>query len=363
MREIDNKTKIQDEIVKNLPDNLHGLLLIAPRVGKSRIMIEHIKKTKPDSILWVTPSVKLRDIDIPQEFIKWKAKKYLRKLTTVCWSSLENVKGSYELIVLDEYQKVTYINTFNLIIDHNIYFKRIIGLSGTHPRGEEKQLLLDELYLEVHQTIDISQAIKQGLISDYSIKVVEVCLDSINKNVVGGSKAKPFMTTEANQYSYLSRNIMKNKFFGLKRMHLIYESPSKEKIAVKLLENLKGRKLIFAGSIDQAERLSPYTYHSKTTMDDLNKFMANEIDILACVKAGGVGFTYRNVDYFIIIQADSDKTGETSQRFARSLLTQGDYKATVIFICLMGTVDEKWLESFLENLDNSKVERLTQYQI
>lgn len=360
---MNNKNKIQKEIVEELKVPSHGILLLAPRIGKTKIGIDILKKEKPKSVLWVTPSRKLRDVDIPNEFKQWKAKTLFKKVKIVCWSSLGKVKGHYDKIIFDEYQEITIRNSRNLF-DGKLSFNSIICLSGTHPEHEEKLDILNRLKLNILKEIDIDEAIEQKLIADYDINVVYTDIDNIRKDVVGGSKKKSFMTTESKQYDYLTKMIRtfmykgNPKFMILKRMHLIYNSITKEKVAQFLLKILKGRKLIFTGSIEQAERMSPHTYHSKTDDKDLNSFINQDIDLLACVKAGGVGFTYKKVDHFIIIQTDSDKKGETTQKFARALLDQIDYKADVWFICLNGTQDKEWIEKALVNFNQDKINKL-----
>lgn len=96
------REKIIKQILSKAKYNDIGTYLIAPRVGKTRILIEIIKKFKYKKILWVTPNTKLRDEDIPNEFIKWKAKTYLSKTNIVCYSSLKKQSGEYDLIVLDK---------------------------------------------------------------------------------------------------------------------------------------------------------------------------------------------------------------------------------------------------------------------
>ena len=359
---MNNRSKLQKEVVESLDNPSHGILLVAPRVGKSKLTIDIIKKEKPQSILWVTPSTKLRDVDIPQEFETWKAKNYLKKTTIVCWSSLAEIEGEFDKVILDEYQEITYRNSRPLL-DRRIRYRSILCLSGTHPRHDEKLLILNELKLDILKKVDIEEAIEKKLISDYKINVVEVSMDSSKKNVKAGNKKKPFMTTEKSMYEYLSSTIRKMrynskdpKFLIIKRMHLIYGSNTKEEVAKFLIGKLLGRKLIFAGNIEQSQRLSPYTFNSKTDKVDLDKFVNEDIDILACVKSGGVGFTYKNIDHLIIVQADSDKKGETTQKLARSLLLQKDYQANVWFISLTGTQDEKWVESALSSFDKQKVE-------
>ena len=96
------RTEIQDKIIEDLPLKPHGLLKFAPRVGKSRIICETIKKNKPKKILWVTVSTELRDVDIPKEIQRWIGKRYLNKTDIVCYQSLGNLEGQYDMIVLDK---------------------------------------------------------------------------------------------------------------------------------------------------------------------------------------------------------------------------------------------------------------------
>lgn len=99
---MNNRNRIQKEIVENLDLPCHGILLLSPRIGKTKIGVDILKKEKPESILWVTPSTKLRDVDIPQEFVTWKAKRLLNRTNIVCWSSLADIKGEYDKIILDK---------------------------------------------------------------------------------------------------------------------------------------------------------------------------------------------------------------------------------------------------------------------
>ena len=142
-----NRTKIQDEIIDGLSKPCHGLLKLAPRVGKSRIAIRVIKNEKPESILWVTPNIKLRDVDIPLEFERWSAKNYLKKTLIICYSSLAGVKGHYDKIILDEYQDITEANSLPFF-SGQITYSSIIGLSGTHPTHKEKIDIYNKLNLK-----------------------------------------------------------------------------------------------------------------------------------------------------------------------------------------------------------------------
>jgi len=359
----EERSQIQDNIVDSLPDPAHGILLLAPRVGKTRIAVNNIKKEKPKSILYVTPTTKLRDEDIPNEFILWKAKRYLSKTKIICYSSLSNEEGHYDKIYLDEYQDLTPGNAQKLL-DGRLTYGSILCLSGTAPEHKEKHEIYDALKLKPLANLDIDEAVGRGIIADYKLHIVEVTMEDKKKLYQSGSKANPFMQTEKARYEYISRMADRLMFAGspsakwkiLERMRLIYDSKSKE-VAIKwLMENLEGRKMIFTGGIDQAERVSKYTFHSKTTLDDMHKFIEGSIDEIACVNAGGIGYTYRNVNHFIIGKADSDKKGLTTQKICRSLLEQGDdYTAQIWMVKLLDTKDVVWVDKVLKKFDSSKI--------
>lgn len=358
-----SKTEIQNEIVDILGPNPHGIADLSPRIGKTRIGVRVIKRDKPKKILWVTPDVKLRDVDIPLEFETWKAKTYLKHTDIVCWASLAKVKGKYDLVVLDEIQYITDVNSAPFF-DGSIVYNNILCLTGTVPKGEDKLLLLDKLDLKTLHKVTIDQARQEGLVADYGISVVLTTLNSTDKTVPGGSKATPFYQTELAAYNYINSRIKKMfytrssvpAFMYIQRMQFIKELKSKENMAKILLDTLPGRTLIFCSSIAQAERLCQYTHHSKKKdSKDYEDFIAGKIPKLACVNSGGVGSTYRGVDNFIVVQSDNNKNGGITQKIARSLVYQEGYKASIYLIAAAGTVDEDWVLKSLGDFDSKKV--------
>lgn len=363
------KDKKQKEIVAKLPTNPHGILLLAPRFGKSKVAIDILNRDKPNTVLWVTPSTKLRDEDIPQEILQWSNQELLNKTTIICWASLSQITGFYDTIILDEHQYITEDNSYPLL-SKDLQYKNIICLSGTHPKDRDKNNILKQLGLRIFEHISIEEAVDLGMIADYDIHIIQTSLNNIDKNVKAGNKANPFYITEQAQYKYFTDKIDKLKDMGTTnpilnrlRMNFIYKSLSKENTAISLLNILKGeRNFIFCSTIDQAEKLgNGNTYHSKLNTkiknQKLEAFINGNIDELYCVKSGGVGFTYRDVDNFIIIQSDSDNNGLTSQKLCRALVEQENYKAKIFFIVLKNTVDEIWLDKTLERFNPEKVIR------
>lgn len=356
------RNEIQEDIVNNLPIPCHGLLNLAPRVGKTKITIDIIKKEKPKRILWVTPNTKLRDEDIPAEFKLWKATTYLKRTDIICYASLSDHVGKYDLIILDEYQNIT-DNNAQPILNGKILYKNIIGLSGTHPRHREKKTLYERLGLEILVSISIDEAVEKKLIAPYKITLIECELNNVDKNIKAGSKDRPFFTTELAQYRYFTKSIAEKielgitvpKFYYLNRMRFIYNLKSKNEFAKKFISKLKGRTLVFTGGIPWTEFISPHTYHSKTDDIDLQKFLKKEIDLLACVNAGGVGFTYEGVDNFVIVQVNSDMKGDATQKIARSLVLQDDYIANIYIIYVGDTVETQWITKVISSLNQNNI--------
>lgn len=353
----EEKSKLQKIIVDSLGDKPHGRLLLAPRVGKSRIGILIIKKLKPKSILWVTPNSHLAKKDLPEEFIKWKAKTYLKNTKFITWASLNKVKGKFDLIILDEEHFITERNSKNLI-DRSLS-GNIISMTGTPTKIFKKNELYKRLGLEILYEIDINEAVDIGLLSEYKINVINVSLNMKKNILIKTRTGKSFNTSEFEQYRYYSRLAKQSGYSSrvvLSRRRTIQNSLSKLQVTKDLLKRLSGKILIFASTIKQAKELCEYTYHSKTDDKDLIKFQNNKIDRIAMVESGGTGFTYTGIDHLILVQADSNRNGQTSQKIARTLLKQKDYYATVWVICLNQTVDYEWVMSTLNDFDFSKIE-------
>ncbi len=358
----DERTRIQQEIIDSLPNPCHGLLNLAPRVGKTKIGIDIIKREKPKKILWVTVSAKLRDVDIPKEFLTWKAKTYLNRTKLICYKSLHKEKGHYDLIIFDEYQEITPYNA-EPILSGRVTYKNIIGLSGTHPTHKDKNEVYANLGLKIVSAMSIDEAVDNNLIAPYKITVVTTRLDSVDRYIKAGSRNKTFYQTEKNQYDYYSKLInIKHirretipQFYYLNRMRVIYNSIAKKTASEKILKKLEGRTLIFSATIKQCEELCDNTYHSKTDNKKLEQFVNGEIDTLACVNSGGVGYTFRDVDNLFITQVNSNKKGDATQKLARSLVLQEGYTANIIILCAEDTTDLNWVQMVLEDFDEDKV--------
>lgn len=352
----------REEVLSQIPK--HCIVRLPVRFGKTKVAIDKIEEENPSSVLWVTPSRKLADEDIAAEFRKWGKDDLLKKVKTTTYASLSKETGKYDKIILDELQCITEANTKNLI-NKTLKYKSILAMTGTLPDNKEKQQIIKELNLEIAVNIDDSEAVDSEIISDFNIIVLYCKLNKVDKDIETGGKTKRFFVTEAAHYKYLSDRITKfmqenkgkpvPKFLSLDRMQFIHNLKSKNEKAKMLLENLSGRTLCFAANTTQADFICENSYHSKTNDKNLQAFLNNEIDKLSLVNSGGTGYTYKNLQNVIITQCDSNKLGNTSQKAGRVLLKEVDKVATIFVICCEDTVDKRWVNSFLENYDKSKI--------
>lgn len=356
-----NRDEIREHLLETLPPNPHGRLILSPRAGKTAIVIHLIKRDKPKSILWVTPSRKLIEQDIPEEFVKWKAKRYLDKVEFSTYASLDKQRGYYEWIILDEEQHITERNSVNLCCGL-LEYGNIISMTGVNSQHKIKKDIYDVLKLSILYYLPLKKA--NEVVADYQVNVVPIKLSQSPTHLVETQKIK-FYTTEEKAYQYISditEDYIKNrkpntKFKILQRMRFIYDSKSKEEMLVRLLKHIEGqRNMIFCSSIAQAERLgSGKTFHSKTNSEQLNKFLSKAQKEIYLVNSGGTGFTYEGIDNLVITQVDSNKNGLTTQKIARSLLLQKDYKANIWILMLKGTKDEVWVNNALKHFDKDKI--------
>lgn len=354
-----NQTALQKEVLDSIPKNPKGRLILAPRSGKTRIIINLIKRDKYQSIFWVTPERKLADIDIPNEFVKWRAKGYLKKLTTTTYYSLPKFKGHYDLIVLDEDQNITELSIENLL-NKSLTCNSMIGMTGTDTTHYDKQVMYRILGLPIIYSLSVDDAVNLDILSDYRINVIYIPMDK-RKNMLMKSKnsRRTWYTSEIKNYNYLNQLVDSTNFAKwavMKRLRAIGGSPSKESVAKYLLQHLEGKTICFANTIEQSERLCDYTYHSKKDATDYLKFQQNEINKIAMVNKGGIGHTYLGLENIILVQADSDKTGLSSQKISRILIKE-DKTADIWILCLEGTQDSKWIENTLQRFNPNNIYR------
>lgn len=343
----------------------HCLVAMATGSGKTKVAIDYAKTVNKKQALLV-PTEKLRDTNWSEEYKKWKGTTVEKRTEKYCYASANKVQNQdYSLAILDEGHNITENNS--MFLKFNNIHKSVL-LTATVPdrkKDAKKYRILQDLGYKVVYQLTLDNAVKLGFVAPYQINVIYTELESSKKTIRGGTKKKPFMTTEYATYNWLSKSVKKAmfspkldpKFIIMKRMRFIYNLPSKTEAAQHILDKIipkKDRILIFASSIKQAEKLCPNTFHSKTTDKDYHNFREEKINRMSCVKAINEGHNFEGIDGALIVQLTS-KEKDLVQRLGRLIRVRPGHKASVFIIVAKGTQDEKWLEKATENLDASSI--------
>jgi superfamily II DNA or RNA helicase len=361
------RDEIQVKAKQTFLEKGSGILHISMGVGKTKIGIDCIEANQ--KILVAAPYKSVIDT-WKEEFKKWK--KSDKNVTYTTTASLgKHTEKKFDLVILDE------IHLYSENQLKKVPITKTLGLSGTI--SDNSAVFIKELTgLEVIFKYTLEDAIRDGIIADYKIKVVEVILDDKDKYVTGGTKVKPFLTTEKAQYDYLTKQFNQLKFaewgavgankkkymllkmqIASKRAKLIYSCKTKIEAAKKVINNQdNSRLLIFTTLTETANQLSDYQYHSKADKDNLELFSSGKIDKLAVVNMANVGLNIKPLNKAVVHQFQSSE--ETAQqrmgRLLRLEFNNPDKVAEVWVICLVGTVDEDWTKSALNNIPRNKIE-------
>lgn len=368
-----NVTKTKDEVGKEALKALEknsgsGILAMATGTGKSKIAIDRIRELYERNsgninVLIVVPTEKLRDTNWLEEFKKWDSiDLWNDTIVRSCYASITKMQNlAFDLVVLDECHNITPNNS---TFFSNNRIKDIIGLTATYPKGREKLEIFKELGLKVIFEVTLDQAVQWGLVSPYNIIVVYSYLDN-TKKYLKTSKGK--LLTEEDYYWMLTKKINSLQVSGNqpdllsalinKRMHFIYSLERKTEIAKFILDNLipqDDRTLIFAGSTEQANKLSEHSFHYKTTDEHYQAFMDKTINRLSSVASLNEGQNIPDLDSAVIVQANSNNK-DLVQRLGRIIRYRDNHTGNIYLVQIKGTVDEVWSNSALAALDNSKI--------
>lgn len=384
-----------------------GTIAAGTGFGKSRIatlevermwnegMLTHdpFNEDEEYDILLVSPTERLRDRNWPDEFDKWNILPlFVSHIKSICFASLKKEVGKkYKLVILDEIHRLTEMSAkafketgedvLTEFLADNLS-DAVLGLTATvpdHQRDPEKYRIIAQVAPVVF-TYSLDQGVEDNMIADYEIRVIVSELEDKVKTIAAGTKAKPFMVTEAKQYEYMDKQIIRYRAaaYGAtdakeaekltKQMDLatyarnrfLYNLPTKSKLAKSCLKHMMGNKrtLVFCGSIAQCdELLAPNVFHSKSgkagqlAFDAFNK---KEISVLGVVNAANEGINFVDLDQLLIIQIDSNPRNLV-QRIGRGLRIREGHKAIIYILVIKDTADESWLEKALDAFDRKKV--------
>jgi superfamily II DNA or RNA helicase len=376
------RDKLQAECVDAIRNNSgSGIIDVAPRFGKSKTVIDYLRVYEPYDSFEDRMNKTDILITVPRNTIidSWKKEleqwwpKYAKRLNVKIINQRSIEKEDlhlYDHLILDEIHSLSE-RQLDYIRGSSDVKLCMLGLSGSiNPTTKKK--LKDELDLDIIYQYTVEQAIADGIIANYEINVITCKLNTEEAYIVAGSKVKRFMTTEQKNYNYFTKmmrvfaakaynanggaraklNNVKMSFAS-KRADLIYKSKTKARAAKELIDSLE-RCLIFTGRIETAESIGEVAYHSKSKVNELERFIAGEVNKLAVCEMVDMGITIPNLKVGVFHQMKSNNESAI-QKVLRMCNLEGGETAKIYIFMYEDTQDEVWVKKALEMFDESKI--------
>lgn len=357
----ETKTALQNKIVASLMNTGSGIIKAATGTGKTRCAIMYLDRKNISSALWVVPTTILRDKTIPLEFNKWSCGHLLKKVKIICYASLKKETDFYDIVILDEGHRLTLKAYSESITLREKKYDHIVYMTATLPDEDEKVALLNHLRLPHVADISVNDALSMDLVSDFEVYLHPQDLSKTKMTTVK-TKRSTYSQTEFIRYRSLSDQIERYppgrapKILYMLRMRAIYTFESKIQAAKDFISTIPKSKrvLIFCGSIEAADKICPYTYHSKTNKTDYERFNSHQINQLAVVNALNEGHNMVDVDMAVMVQVNS-KQRNYIQRQGRAIRWRKGHKAEIHVFYYRNTSDLRWVKKSLKEIPKHKI--------
>lgn len=368
-------------------------------------------------VLWLCYDKDEQDHQLDAEFKFWESERLLSNITKVIYKSTKLFKidlSIYDLIVYNECHTIT--ENISNYLESFTYNSRIIGLTGTYPNNLNKQQYLKQIGLDnIIFSYSFSEAVDDDIISDYNIIVDNLGL-STEKNIkieyhnkitnqpasfyvseqsmidgyinklsdIDGELSpynierktiqekidsyKPYKEeNEKNQLVlrnlYQRNNVLvdiskplweKKKKISFSLMQASNSFDTKIKFAQNfIINNPDKRVLIFVSNTDISDKISKYSYNSKTSKQFLEDFQSNKINHIVLIEKAGTGFNFHNIDVCIVLSVNSSNTS-IIQKLSRGLVKDSENPLSV-YIPYTNSIELKWIKEALINLDPNKI--------
>lgn len=368
------RAELQSKALNNwLNANKFGTCEMPTGTGKTFVALHALSTMSPKGKHLFLAETVQREKDLKDDIVKFntifpgKLDGYVIEFQ--CYQTVYKWKNMhFGLVIADEIHD-SLTPAYSNFYKYNTY-DAIIGLSATINRKTAyddftKGDLLDKIAPVVFKyTVD--DAIEDGIQRDLQLYVIQHKLDSVNKVILSGSKQKPFYQTEQAAYSYWDKEHKKAWYIqdedvkkfkiritSTKRSQILYNLQSKVPIVKELLNNIKGKSIVFSNSLDSLEKITPNVVSSKEK-EDVNERIREDFDndkirVIGSFKKLKQGANLKGLDNAIIMSYYSTEK-DLIQRIGR---LRNNGKVGHIFILLTsGTQEEVWFSKMISNIES-----------
>lgn len=358
-------------------------LEISTGVGKTFIALHCLHQMpKNEGLHLFLAEVTDREKDLESDIIKYDkmfgtTTRYHYNLLFKTYQAVYKSEGNdYGLVICDEIHNMCSPAYSQFIFNNRI--DSILGLSATIDRTTKYEIngryvtkgeILDRI-APVSYNYSISDAKNDGIGRILNIYIIHQELDNVNKTVPAGNIKKPFFQTEKQAYDYWNKEHQKSWFIldetmkdlkiritATKRSNLLFNLPSKINVIRELLDNIKGKTIIFGNSIDSLLKITKNVISSrydetqnKTIRDNFEKGL---ISIIGSFKKLRQGANLSGLDNCIIMSYYSSE-GHVVQQLGRMRLN-GDKQGNAFILLTNETQEEVWLQKMLQNLTDFNI--------
>ncbi len=292
-----------------------------------------------------------------------------------CYQSAYKWKDRhYDFVVLDEAHDQMSPEYFKF--HENNTYDKVMGLSATV--RSERVYIIDGIEVSKMDMLNkiapvcfsygIADAQREGTGRKLDIHIIYHKLEDTEKTVLGGTKKKPFMTTEKRHYRYLDDSfwsaVYSKRDFMVKsamsrRSNFLYSLQSKVKEVKKLRRCLKGKTIIFNNDLDTLELITDNVVRSTKKgrtakeQDHINKVLREKFDkgdirIIGSFKMLQQGANLKGADNLIIMSMYSSMT-PLVQRIGRLRKNKEKVGNVFVFITL-DTQETRWWEKATKDI-------------
>jgi superfamily II DNA or RNA helicase len=374
------RDEIQNEAVNAWVNaGMKGTTFLHTGSGKMFVFIFATKHLKPNSNILFLAETTVREKDLYDNIEKFK--QFFgydlldnHKITFMCYQSAYKLKDTHwDMVCGDEiqdglsaeYSKFFFNNTYDAILCLSATLDDK-AVSYTEESGKEvtKGELLAQI-APVCYRYTINQAQEDNTTRKLNVYVIMHRLDANAKTIEAGSKLKRFKTTEKAAYDYWDNEFKKSLFMpesikefkirtsSAARAKVLYQLPSKINACKELLSNLD-KTILFGNDLKALEAITPNVVKGTNSEDKNRKILKNfedgKISDVASFKLLKQGISINGLKN-IILHSYYTKELDLVQRLGRARLETNNSEANVFIFCTIGTVEEKWFNKMIENIN------------